>query len=245
MGISAGTATGWPVTDWMSEMMLRLYGGAVYDQWIAHQIPFNGPQATAALNAAGAIIKNPAYVNGGFGDVKSIASTTWMDAGLPILKNQCAMYKQGSFYSGFWPKGTNVSPTGDVFAFYLPGTDASSKPVTGGGSFLVAFSSRPEVQALQAFISSDTWVNTIIADTPGGGWVSASMGMDASKLTNPIDKLSAQILQDPTAVFRFTGSDLMPAAVGTGSFWTQSTNWILGQSTAATLNAIEKSWPKS
>lgn len=243
MGISAGDATGWPVTDWMSEMMLRVNGPAVYDQWVAHQIPFNGPQATAALDAAGAYIKNAKYMNGGFGDVKSIATTTWQDAGGPVLKNQCAMYKQGSFYSGIWAKGTTVAPDGDVFAFYFPNKDTSSKPITGGGSFLAAFSTRPEVQAVESYISSPEWVNEKVAATPGGGWVSANTGMDVSKLTNPIDKLSGQILQDPKTVFRFTGSDLMPAAVGTDSFWKESTNWVLGKSTKATLDAIEQSWP--
>jgi alpha-glucoside transport system substrate-binding protein len=36
----------------------------------------------------------------------------------------------------------------------------------------------------------------------------------------------------------------MPASVGAGSFWTQMTKWILGQSDKATLDAIEASWPK-
>ena len=45
----------------------------------------------------GKVIKNPDYVNGGIGDVKSIASTTFQDAGLPILKDQCAMHRQATF----------------------------------------------------------------------------------------------------------------------------------------------------
>lgn len=242
-GIAAGDATGWPVTDWMSEMLLRLSGPDVYDKWVTHQIPFNGPDATAALNAAGGYLRNSRYVNGGFGDVKSIATTNWQDAGKPITRNQCAMHKQGSFYASMWPAGTKVGPNGDVWAFYFPAKDASSKPITGGGSFLVAFSKRPEVQALESYMSSPEWINDKLADTPGGGWVSASSGADASKLTNPIDSLSERILQDPKTVFRYTGSDLMPGAVGTSSFWKQSTAWILGKSTSATLDAIETSWP--
>ena len=40
------------------------------------------------------------------------------------------------------------------------------------------------------------------------------------------------MLQDPEAVFRFDGSDLMPAAVGAGSFWKEMTAWITGKSTS-------------
>lgn len=242
-GIGGGDATGWPVTDWMEEMMLRLYDENVYDQWVSHEIPFNGPEATASLDAVGAFLKNPDYVNGGLGDVSSIASTAWQDAGLMVAQGQCSMYRQGSFYGAMWPEGTDVSENGDIFAFYFPSVDDTAKPVLGGGEFMVAFSDRPEVQAVQTFFSSDTWANAKVAATPNGGWVTANMGMDASQLTNPIDQLSAQILQDPNAVFRYDGSDQMPAAVGTAAFWTNSTSWILGQSTKDTLDAIEAAWP--
>ncbi|GAA2388792.1 ABC transporter substrate-binding protein [Dactylosporangium salmoneum] len=243
-GIGSGDATGWPVTDWMEEMMLRLSGPQAYDDWVNHKTPFNSPEATAALDAAGEYLKNPAYVNGGLGDVKSVASTQFQDAGLPILKGQCTLHRQGSFYAQNWPKGTDVSPDGDIYAFYFPSKDDTSKPVLGGGEFVVAFADRPEVKAFQTFLASDTWANEKVKATPGGGWISANTGMDASKLTNPIDKLSAQILQDPKAVFRYDGSDQMPAAVGTNAFWKQGTNWVTGQSTQATLDAIEKAWPR-
>lgn len=245
VGINSGDATGWPVTDWMEEMMLRLYDAETYDKWVDHEIPFNGPEATDALDAAGTVLKNQGYVNGGLGDVKSIASTTFQDAGLPILQGQCSLHRQGSFYSEIWPEGADVSENGDVFAFYFPAEDESTKPVLGGGEFVVGFSDRPEVQAFQAFLSSDTWANEKVATTPSGGWVSANSGMDASKLQNPIDKLSAEILQDPKAVFRYDGSDQMPGAVGTNSFWKEGTNWITGKSTKDTLDAIEESWPAS
>ena len=52
--------------------------------------------------------------------------------------------------------------------------------------------------------------------------VSANKGLkvDECKCTE-IDKLALEILQDPNAVFRFDGSDLMPAAVGSNAFWKQ------------------------
>lgn len=243
-GIGSGEATGWPVTDWMEDMMLRLYGADTYDKWVNHDIPFNGPESTAALNAVGDYLKNDKYVNGGLGDVKSIASTTFQDGGLPILSGQCSLHRQASFYAANFPEGTDVSENGDVFAFYFPAKTESDKPVLGGGEFTLAFSDRPEVKAFQTFLSSDTYANARVA-TSNGGFVSANKGMDASKLANPIDKLSAEILQDPNAVFRFDGSDQMPAAVGSNSFWKQATNWITGQDTKTTVDNIEKSWPAS
>jgi alpha-glucoside transport system substrate-binding protein len=243
-GIASGEATGWVITDWMEDMMLRSAGPAEYDKWVNHQIAFNSAEPTKALDMVGQYLKNPAYVNGGLGDVKSIATTTFQDGGLPILDGTCSLHRQANFYAANWPKGTKVAPDGDVFAFYLPGQTASDKPIDGGGEFNVAFSDRPEVQAFQTYLSTDTWANNKVAATPNGGWISANKGLDTTKLSSPIDKLSADLLQDPKTVFRFDGSDQMPAAVGSNSFWKQATSWITGQSTKDTLDNIEASWPK-
>jgi alpha-glucoside transport system substrate-binding protein len=243
-GIGSGEATGWPATDWLEDVMLRDVGADVYDQWVNHEIPFNDPQVADALDRVGEILKNPEYVNGGFGDVKSIATTTFQDGGLPILDGECAMHRQAGFYAANWPEGTNVAEDGDAFAFYLPTTsDEFGKPVLGGGEFVAAFDDRPEVQAFQTYLSSDTWANEKAKATPGGGWVSANTGLDINNLASPIDQLSAETFQDPEAVFRFDGSDQMPGAVGAGSFWKEMTAWITGKSTKDALDSIESSWP--
>jgi alpha-glucoside transport system substrate-binding protein len=242
-GIESGVATGWPATDWIEDILLRDQGKDVYDQWVAHTIPFNDPKIVSATDRAGSILKNAAYVNGGIGDVKSIATTSFQEGGLPIVQGKCAMHRQASFYANQWPKGTKVAEDGDVFAFYFPAIDPSKgKPVLGGGEFVVGFSDRPEVQAVQAYLASAQHANT---RAKLGNWVSANKGVDLANVSNPIDKKSVQILQDSSSVFRFDGSDLMPAAVGSGSFWKEMTNWITGKDTKATLDAIESSWPKS
>jgi len=39
-GIGSGTASGWPATDWLEEVVLGTYGGQVYDDWISHKVKF-------------------------------------------------------------------------------------------------------------------------------------------------------------------------------------------------------------
>jgi alpha-glucoside transport system substrate-binding protein len=246
-GIASGGATGWPITDWMEDMVLRLGSPEDFDAWVAHEVPFNSEVPTAALDAAGEILKDPAFVNGGYGDVTTIASTTFQDGGLPILDGQCSLHKQASFYAANWPEGTKVAEDGDVFAFYLPGESAEDNPVLGAGEFTTAFSDDPAVQAFQTFLSTDTWANLkakASSELTGGGWITSNTGLDKANLVNPIDLLSVEILQDPNAVFRFDGSDRMPAAVN-NVFWKEATAWITGQSTADTLDKIEAAWPAS
>lgn len=243
-GIGSGDATGWPATDWLEDFVLRQSGPDVYEQWVSHKIPFNDPKIASALAAVGKYLKNPQYVNGGFGDVATIASTAFGDGGLPILKGDCFMHRQANFYESFWPKGTDVSENGDVYAFYLPTmSDQFGKPILGGGTFAGAFNDKPEVQAFQYYVTTPAWSNAYAA---AGTNITGNKALDPSVIKSPIAKLSYAILQDPKAVFAFDASDRMPSEVGSGAEWKQLTAWIAqNQDDATTLNNIEAAWPAS
>ncbi len=244
-GIESQDATGWPATDWVEDFMLRTAGPETYDRWLNHEIPFDDPAVKEATDAVGAFLKNPKYVNGGFGGVSSIASTSFQLAGLPILDGECWMHRQASFYAANWPEGTRIGEDGDVFAFYLPAKDAEGlRPVLGAGEFIGAFSDEPHVMAFHRYLSSKEYIRKRAALQPGS-WVTAAEGLDPNIYQNPVDRLSYETLQDPQAVFRFDASDLMPAAVGTKSFWRGMTAWINGAETDEVLGDIERSWPKS
>jgi alpha-glucoside transport system substrate-binding protein len=245
-GIESGDATGWPGTDWIEDVVLRTAGPDVYDQWYTHEIPFNDPQIVDAFDAAGEILKNPDYVNGGLGGVDSIATSTWTDAGYPILDGNCWMHRAANFYQTQWPEGTEVGPEGDVYAFYLPAQTADEKPTLVAGEFIGAFTDRPEVVAFQTYLSSADWANAKAQATPAGGWVSANSGLDPDLLATDFDRLSAEILADPATVARFDASDLMPAAVGTDSFWSGMVEWFASdQSSQEVTDQIENSWPSN
>jgi alpha-glucoside transport system substrate-binding protein len=65
-------------------------------------------------------------------------------------------------------------------------------------------------------------------------------------LSNYKSKLTQQIaqLEQQSTVFRFDGSDQMPGAVGSGSFWKGMVAWVSGQKDLDTaLKDIESSWP--
>lgn len=241
-GIESGGATGWPATDWLEEVMLRSAGPDVYDQWVAGDVKFTDQPVKDALAKVGAILKNDKYVNGGLGDVNSIATTSFDAAGVPITTGDCYMMQMASFYT--WPEGTTIAQDGDVYAFYEPPMgDQFGKPVEVGGEFVVAFSDRPEVQAVQFYLSTAHWANNQSINGPSR--ISANKGLKIDNVQGPINKLSVEILQDPKAVSRFDASDLMPAAVGAGAEWTQLTNWITGQDDETTLKAIQDAWPAS
>lgn len=246
VGLESGEATGWPGTDWIEDFVLRQAGPDVYDQWVTHEIPFNDPAIVEAFDAVGEYLKSDDMVNGGIGDVSTQISEAFQTAGLPILDGECSLHHQASFYETFWnPEGGNdntVASDGTVFAFLLPPVSADDpQAVTGGGEFPVAFRDAEEVEAFRAYLSSDTWANNRVSL---GGVISANKGVDPENASSELLKQSIEILQGDTT-FRFDGSDLMPGAVGADSFWKGIVAWVSGQSTQATVDAIESSWPTS
>jgi alpha-glucoside transport system substrate-binding protein len=155
------------------------------------------------------------------------------------------MLQQASFYGNILADGgATISPTGDAFAFYLPATNSKvTVPVVGGGEFTAAFASRPEVVAVQAYLSSATFATSRVQLD---NWISANSGVPLAAYKNQVDKLAATYLANPKSTFGFDASDLMPAAVGAGSMWREFTAWFgEGKSIADVTKAIDASWPKS
>jgi len=241
IGFESGTATGWPGTDWIEDIVLRQDGPEAYDQWVAGDLDFTSPEIKKAFQTFGDIALNPDYVNGGLGDSASIVDTSFQEAGLQILEGSCSLHHQASFYEAQWPEGTDVSENGDVWAFLTPKVNESDgDAVTGGGEFVAAFNEDPATVALQTFLSSDTWANERVSL---GGVISANKGLDPNNASSPIGKASIEILQGEDTVFRFDASDLMPAEVGASAFWTSMNDYVSGTPLDTVLSDIENAWP--
>ena len=150
------------------------------------------------------------------------------------------MHRQSNFYKSFWTAGTVFGDAGTISAFYLPMAKATDpKAMLGGGDILAATNAKPETVDSLRFLTSVVFAN---AAAKTAGKFSPRKDYDTSLLPDKFDQVFANIGKSAD-VFRFDASDLMPGAVGAGSFWKEGTNWITGQSTDDTLNAIEKSWP--
>ncbi len=243
-GIESGVATGWAATDWMEDIMLRLHPADVYDAWVDNTMAFNDERVLEVLQEAGKILKNPDYV----GNVSAIATTSFSAGGAGIVDGSCAMHRQASFLGAILvgdydativrPRDTDVE--GGITTFYFPGVSASDTPALGGGEFVAAFSDEGAVQAVQLYLTTTEWNNKKAAL---GGWFSPHLGLDTANVEDPVNKVAVEILQNATT-FRFDASDLMPGAVGAGSFWTEMTAWIAqDKDDQAVLDAIQATWP--
>lgn len=245
IGFGSDAATGWPGTDWIEDIVLRQSGADVYDQWVANEVPFTDSKIASAFDEFGKIALNPNYVNAGFGGTDTIVTTPFGDPATALVDGQCALHHQASFYDGFiTDAGGTVAEDGDIWAFLTPPFEsgATGNVVTGGGEIVGAFSDDEATQKVQEYLSSPEWANSRVSL---GGVISANSGLDPENASSAILQEAIKILQDPATTFRFDASDLMPSAVGAGTFWSGMNAFVNGTPTATVLEQIEAGWPSS
>ena len=213
IGAESGVATGWIITDWMEDVMLRVNGEDVYDQWVNHEIAFNDPKVAAVADEVGSFVKNADYL-GGEDMVKAIATTKFQDGGLPILDGKCYMHRQASFYASLWPEGTTLGAEGKINFFYLPSPEGKPKYMLGAGDVLGAGTDKPETFDVIRYSGSLDYQSAIVNSRKE---LVPIKSLDVNTITDPLVKQLAE-LQLGAEIFRFDGSDMMPGAVGAGTF---------------------------
>ncbi len=237
IGLGSGAATGWPATDWVEDLMLRINPPEVYDQWVKNEIPFNDPQVVAAIDEFGWFAKNDDFVQGGSA---SVASTDFRDspAGLFSFPPECYLHKQATFIPTFFPEGTVVGEDVDFFYFPSYAEKDLGDPVLGAGTL---FAITQESEVADGFIE---WLETPIAHEI---WMAQSGFLTPYKAANtavfPSDsqRQMNDILTNATT-FRFDGSDLMPGEIGAGAFWTGMVDFVTGASAEDVASQIQSRW---
>jgi alpha-glucoside transport system substrate-binding protein len=240
VGFESGAATGWVGTDWVEDIMLRTAGPQVYDQWVKHEIPFNDPRVKKAVEIMGKRLRDPKYVYGG---PQYVLTTNFGDAPNIMFDNppKAWMHKQGNFVTGFFPDRIQANLLEEVGLFGFPEIDPQwGTPALGGGDQFIIFNDRPEVRQFMEYLatweSAKTWASA-------GGALFPYKTQDLSAYGNELERAQAELLLN-AKVFRFDASDLMPAEVGAGTFWTGMVDYVSGVSADKVLAEIEKSWPK-
>jgi len=241
VGFESEGATGWPATDWMEDIMLRTAGPDVYDQWYKHEIPFNDPAVLNAAETFGDVMFKPGYVLGG---AASTPDVPFGDAPLPMFNDPpgCWLHRQASFINASFPEDAEAGVDYDWFP--LPPIDQEG--TLYAGELTVAGSNRPEVKDfLDRFIAED--VQCEMGGVQASSRISPNVNVGPDCYANDILADASVILTDAlsSGTGRFDASDLMPAEVGSGSFWTGMIEYMRNgpDNVETVLDDIESSWP--
>ncbi len=240
IGIESGAATGWTMTDWIEDLMLRVAPAEDYDAWVAGELPFDSPQVNEALDYIEAIWFNDDYVYGGR---KAITTIAFGDAPKPMFEDppQCWFNRQGNFVTTFFPEETVAGVDYDFF--YLPTIKDinGAQPVLGAGDVYAAFNDRPEVRAVMQYFSTGDSLKVWVEQ---GGAILPHKDANLNWYVDPVTRGVAETIANATT-FRFDGSDLMPGEVGAGTFWKYMTDYVSGTITRQeALQQIDASWPQ-
>jgi alpha-glucoside transport system substrate-binding protein len=250
-----GTATGWELTDWVEEVLIKTNDPQVTNDWVSHKIKFEDPKIKAAFDKVGSLLFKDGYVDGGGPQIVNNDLKTVMD---PMFDGDtatpgCWMQKIPLWYGpDFFPdkrtSGTDskykIGDDGDIAIMPFPTIDPNLRGAGGSADSFMVLADRPEVRAFAEFLA-----------TPEGleGWIKG-VGVLSPNVKVPAEwyagnyklKVANDIASGATSI-NFDASDLMPPSVGQGSFWTGISDWANnnGSNTDAVLKAIDDSWPSS
>jgi alpha-glucoside transport system substrate-binding protein len=241
-GIESGAATGWPATDWFEDLVMRIGGPDVYEQWVTHEVPFDSDVVKESAQVMEDLLLTKGNVPG---DRGSIASTSFGDAEDTMWEPEpgCWLYKQGNFAvsKDFMPANivNNVDEEIGVFAF-PPDEAGGENPVLGGGDLATLLNDSEDAKKVMEILA-DVELGTEAA--PSSSFISPHTSFDTSLYPSDLTRQIGDIAYGSDVVL-FDGSDLMPGEVGAGTFWSEITDWISGrQDLDEALKAIDDSWP--
>lgn len=241
LGIESGSATGWPATDWIEDLVLKYGGIDQYNKWVAGDVKFSSDLVKkAATEFSTLTFGTEGNVYGGRG---AVASNAFGTAGNPMFDtpSKCYLYKMGNFITGegFFPSSVLSDVDNQVGVFGFPGTGTTS-PVLGGGDLVAMMKTSDAAKKVIAYMSSKDFGAEA---AKAGTFLSPRKDFTESNYPSKLTANIAKIAYSATD-FAFDGSDSMPGVVGSGSFWKEMTSWISNQETMDTaLKNIDASWP--
>jgi len=236
IGFESGAASGWAGTDWIEDIMLRTVEPKVYDMWVKHEISWVDDRVQRAFELFGQIALNEKYVYGGTNAELTISFGDSPDALFTSPPN-AYMHRQATFIKSFiLDHFPNLVPGVDFDFFPFPPIDPQyGIPALGAADMFAMFNDTPEARAFMQYIitpeAQEIWVGEL-------GKLSANKRINPAAYPDDLTRKAAKILSE-ASTFRFDGSDLMPSAVGAGSFWTGILDYVSGIPLMNVLMTIE------
>lgn len=235
---SIGADIGWPLTDWIENIFIRINGPQMYDKWIYHKIPWTHNAVKESFNKWKEIVDNSDSLYGG---KKGSLAMKFQNAVFQLFVNppKAYMYYEGDFIGNIvHAEFPSIREGIDIDFFPFPEIKSEYKtPIVGGADFVVAFSDKPQVKKLMKFLITKE-ANEIAAKN---GFITPNKNVDLNVYQYILNRKSAEMIMQ-SEIFVFDASDMMPPAVGNqGGFWDACKKYLLNpQKLDEILNDMEK-----
>jgi alpha-glucoside transport system substrate-binding protein len=232
VALESGSASGWPGSDWVKEIVLSQSGPTVYDAWWQGKQKWTSPEIKLAWQTWGQILgSGDSNVYGG---AKTMTATNFADGGTPMFQSppKCYMHNQASFITSFFQSANaSLQPVTDFNFFPLPDITsqyAGAHVVSGDAWSLFRDTpqARKMLQYLQTADAQAIWVKR-------GGKISPNNKVSLDTYPDPLSKSTASILVG-TKIAKYDAGDLMPTDMK-NAYWSAVLQFAQDQTK---LNAI-------
>ena len=199
MGLSSGATTGWPAAYFAQHLLIKQAGPEFVDALAAGEASWDSPEVRAAYELLSQIVSSDETVFGGPSGVLSTEPGS-AHAGMYTDPANCLIEHWGTWTASMvLSSDTSLEPVEDIDFLPLPTVTDEYADVDGySGTILSAFSDRPEVAALMAYLASAEHADLIAAT---GNWIPANSGVDASVYPNEVlANVSTEIVGADTLV---------------------------------------------
>jgi alpha-glucoside transport system substrate-binding protein len=255
IAFEAGIASGWPGTDWIESLVLRVADPVVYDEWAFHRIPFDDARISQVVDLLEEVILTPGFVRGGSGSISKLDSG--VESVLPMLgEPECWLSHNQDGVFSLLPAVTELGT--DVDFFVLPPVDPGKPtPSAGAGALMTAQMDRPEIRAFLEYVALPQW-GELWANDPTSTFLSPNLqfdtsmyALDGTEADQALGRAMGTAVRDALAAdaWRFDASDLMPREIGAatregpGAFWRGMVDYVDGVRTLdQVLSDIEAAW---
>ena len=216
IALDTGSASGWPGTDWLKEIVLAQAGPAVYDGWVAGKQKWTSPEIKASFQTWGTIL-GPKDGNV-YGGAQLMKATSVVDGGTHMFDSppKCYMHNQASFITSlFTSSNPNLQPITDFNFFPLPDINSqfTGTHVVEGDSFVMTRDT-PQARKLLTYLSTGPAQAIWVAH---GGKISPSLNVRFDLYKDPLARQLAQIVGE-TKIARFDATDQMPASMRAAAY---------------------------
>ena len=222
VGLESGSASGWPGTDWIEDIVLRTAGPEKYVDWYKGKLAWTSPEIKKAWEMWGRIVADEKMIYGGS---QYVLSTNFGQAAQPLFTSPPGAYfhHQATFMQGFIAKQfPNLVPGEDYNFFAFPVIDKKyAKAVEGAGDVCIMFNDTPQAEAFIKYFAGAKaqtfWVK-------GGSGLSANRSVSLSDYPDELSRNAAKILTGAEIVV-FDASDMMPSAMNQ-AFWSAVMDYV-------------------
>jgi alpha-glucoside transport system substrate-binding protein len=214
IGLESNGTSGWPGTDWIESIFLKMHGPGSYQEWHSGELSWTSREMREVWQEWGEIIERSGMLYGGN---EYALNTEFGEAIRPLFEEdpQAVLHHQATFISGFITDAFPGLQAGEGFDFFpFPEINPQYRnSVIAAGDVIVAFNDTPQARQLMRFLSrpeaQQQWLRT--------GAISPNNAVPLDAYEDPLTRKAAELMGTANVVV-FDASDLMPSRLNDAFF---------------------------